>query len=281
MTLPSTKEKKIVCERAGSGLYGADGEPSGEPAAPRAEAFRAAQALSEERVEEAVGRARLSRAISELDAAQRAELIDGLLEQVGGEHGGLPEAVCDRLVDGLIKGERGEAEILGPDGVLGDLTRRLIERALGEELSEQLGYPAGQAPPGGVGNSRNGGSPKTVLTANGQVQIQGPRDRKGRFEPQIVRKGQRRLAGLDEKIIALYAGGMTTREIETYITDLYGPGVSRETISRVTAGVLEDAKAWQTRPLEQIYPILYLDALIIKIRDGQARVSVLPCKLTI
>jgi putative transposase len=85
-----------------------------------------------------------------------------------------------------------------------------------------------------------------------------------------VRKGQRRLAGLDEKILALYAGGMTTREIETYISDLYGPGVSRETVSRVTAAVLEDAKAWQTRPLEQIYPILYLDALVIKIRDGQA-----------
>src|SRR5436190_24209630 len=85
-----------------------------------------------------------------------------------------------------------------------------------------------------------------------------------------VKKGQRRLAGLDEKIVALYAGGMTTREIETYIQDLYGPGVSRETVSRVTASVLEDAKAWQTRPLEQIYPILYLDALMIKIRDGQA-----------
>ena len=154
--------------------------------------------------------------------------------------------------------------------MLGELTRRVIERALGEELSEHLGYPAGQAPPGGVGNSRNGGSPKTVLTDNGPVAIRGPRDRKGRFEPQIVRKGQRRLAGIDEKIIALYAGGMTTREIETYITDLSGPGVSRETVSRVTASVLEDARAWQTRPLEQIYPILYLDALIIKIRDGQA-----------
>ena len=89
-------------------------------------------------------------------------------------------------------------------------------------------------------------------------------------EPQLVRKGQRRLAGLDEKIIALYAGGMTTREIETCISELYGPGVSRETVSRVTAAVLEDAKAWQTRPLEQIYPIVHLDALVIKIRDGQA-----------
>ena len=109
-----------------------------------------------------------------------------------------------------------------------------------------------------------------MLTDQGQVRIDTPRDRKSNFEPQLVRKGQRRLAGLDEKIIALYGGGMTTREIETYISDLYGPGVSRETVSRVTAAVLQDAKAWQTRPLEQIYPILYLDALMIKIRDGHA-----------
>jgi len=146
----------------------------------------------------------------------------------------------------------------------------MVQRALEEELTEHLGYPAGQAPPGGVGNSRNGGTPKALLTDQGRVRIDTPRDRKSRFEPQLVKKGQRRLAGLDEKIIALYAGGMTTREIETYITELYGPGVSRETVSRVTAAVLEDAKAWQTRPLEQIYPILYLDALMIKIRDGQA-----------
>ena len=121
-----------------------------------------------------------------------------------------------------------------------------------------------------MGNSRNGGTPKTLLTDQGPVRIDTPRDRQSRFEPQLVRKGQRRLAGLDEKIIALYAGGMTTREIETYITELYGPGVSRETVSRVTAAVLEDAKAWQTRPLEAVYPIVYLDALAIKIRDGQA-----------
>ena len=268
--MPSTREERIDCERAGLGLYGADGEPSGEPAAPPPGPSRSARDLSEEQLETAIADVRLRRALTGLDEQQRLALADGLLEQLGGEHGQLPDAVTDRVIDGLIAGKRGEAEILGPDGVLGDLTRRLIERALGEELSEQLGYPAGQAPPGGVGNSRNGGSPKTVLTANGAVAIQGPRDRKGQFEPQIVRKGQRRLAGLDEKIIALYAGGMTTREIETYISDLYGPGVSRETVSRVTASVLEDAKAWQTRPLEQIYPILYLDALIIKIRDGQA-----------
>ena len=159
---------------------------------------------------------------------QRSELLDGLLEELGGEHGELPESVTDQLLGALVRGKRGEAEILGQDGVLGELTRRLIERALGEELAEHLGYPAGQAPPGGAGNSRNGGTPKTVLTGNGPVRISTPRDRKGRFEPELVKKGQRRLQGLDEKIIALYAGGLSTREIETYITDLYGPGVSRE-----------------------------------------------------
>jgi len=226
-------------------------------------------------IDGAIEQSRLRRAIADLDDEQRAELLDGLLEQLAdGRDAGLPEELNERLLDGmidrLIAGKRGEREILGSDGVLGELTRRLIERALGEELTEHLGYPAGQAPPGGAGNSRNGGTPKTLLTSHGKVRIDTPRDRKSGFEPQLVRKGQRRLAGLDEKIIALYAGGMTTREIETYIGDLYGPGVSRETVSRVTAGVLEDAKAWQTRPLEQIYPILYLDALVIKIRDGQA-----------
>ena len=160
--MPSIKEKKIVCGGAGSGLYGADGEPSGEPAAPRREVYREPQrlGLGEELVDETVGQWRLERAVAELDDEQRAELVDDLLAQMGDEHGQLPEAISDRLVDGLIRGKRGEREILGQDGVLGELTRRLIERALGEELSEHLGYPAGQAPPGGAGNSRNGGTPQ-------------------------------------------------------------------------------------------------------------------------
>jgi putative transposase len=230
--------------------------------------------LAPELVEEAIGQARLRRKVGELDEQQRTELIEALLEELTDDGVELPEALNERLLDGmlgaLVAGKRGEREILGSDGVLGELTRRLVERALGEELTEHLGYPAGQAPPGGTGNPRNGGTPKTLLTDHGPVRIQTPRDRSSGFEPELVKKGQRRLHGLDEKIVALYAGGMTTREIETYIGELYGPGVSRETVSRVTAGVLEDAKAWQTRPLEQIYPILYLDALVIKIRDGQA-----------
>jgi putative transposase len=271
--MPSTQEKKIISER-GFSTYGAGGEPPGEPPAPPSGIRQSRSGLSDVQVEEAIGQARLRRAIGELPEGQRAGLLEALLEQLSEGREQLPEELRERLLDGmldeLIAGKRGEREILGSDGVLGELTRRLVERALEEELTEHLGYPAGQAPPGGVGNSRNGGTPKTVLSDHGRVRIEVPRDRKSHFEPQIVKKGQRRLAGLDEKIIALYAGGMTTRDIETYIGELYGPGASRETVSRVTASVLEDAKAWQTRPLEQIYPILYLDALMIKIRDGQA-----------
>ena len=253
--------------------YGAGGEPLGEPPAPPPGVGAASRGLSEELVEGALEQARLRTAIREMPEQERRRLAEAVLDELSEEHE-LPEEVNERLLDrllgALLRGKRSEREILGRDGLLGELTGRLVERALSEELSEHLGYPAGHAPPGGAGNSRNGGTPKTLLTDHGQVPIDVPRDRKSRFEPQLVKKNQRRLAGLDEKIIALYAGGMTTREIETYITELYGPGVSRETVSRVTAGVLEDAKAWQTRPLEQIYPILYLDALVIKIRDGQA-----------
>lgn len=182
----------------------------------------------------------------------------------------LNERLLDAMLDRLVAGRRGKSELLGRDGLLGELTGRLVGRALGEELTEHLGYPAGQAPPGGAGNSRNGTSSKTLLTDHSPVQIDVPRDRQRSFEPQLVAKSQRRIQGLVEKIVALYGGGMSTREIETYIADLYGPGVSRQIVSRVTAGVLEDVKAWQTRPLELIYPILYLDALIVKIRDGPA-----------
>lgn len=271
--MPSTREKKFDFQRVSSDLYGAGGEPLGEPPAPPPGLGENDSALGQERVEEAIERARLRETVGKLSDRERLELAERLAGELaaGGE---LPEEFSEELLDAmlgaLIAGKRGEAEILGSDGVLGQLTRRLVERALREELSEHLGYPAGQAPPGGAGNSRNGATPKTILTDHGKVRIETPRDRKSRFEPQLVKKGQRRLAGLDEKIIALYAGGMSTREIEAYISELYGPGVSRETVSRVTSGVLEDAKAWQTRPLEQIYPILYLDALIVKIRDGQA-----------
>ncbi|MGK2938624.1 MAG: IS256 family transposase [Solirubrobacteraceae bacterium] len=175
------------------------------------------------------------------------------------------------MIDELLADSRaGGQGVFGPGGLLGDLTKRLVERAMAAELTGHLGYEAHCEPPGGTGNARNGSTPKTLLTDHGPVRIDAPRDRDGSFEPRIVKKGQRRVPGLDEKIVALYAGGMTTRDIEAYITELYGPGVGRDTVSRVTAAVLDDAKRWQTRPLEQVYAIVYLDAMVVKIRDQNA-----------
>ena len=240
--------------------------------------------LSQETVEDALAGARARRLLAELDGPARARLLDGLLAGLSDVRDDLPDELNERLLDGLIDrliaGRRSEREILGPGGLLGELAGRLVERCLQEELTEHLGYPPGSAPPGGVGNSRNGATPKTILTDHGPVAIEAPRDRRGSFQPQIAPKGKRRLEGIDQKILALYAGGMTTREIEAYMADLYGPGVSRETVSRLTAGVLEDAKAWQKRPLEALYPILYLDALMIKVRDGGA-VKNIACHLAI
>lgn len=249
--MPSIQDKWIIDQEFFDDPDGAGGSPSGESPAPPASSRGRRRGVSDEIVEQALERVRRGRPVGELPDEVREQLTDG-------------------LIDELLAGKRGEQEVLGPGGLLGDLTRRLVERCLESELTEHLGYEHCQAPPGGAGNARNGAPPKTLLTDHGPVRIAAPRDRNGSFEPQIVAKKQRRLAGLDEKIVALYAGGMTTREIETYIADLYGPGVGRDTVSRVTAAVLDDAKAWQTRPLEAVYPIVYLDALVIKIRDGQA-----------
>jgi putative transposase len=186
--------------------------------------------------------------------------------------GGLLERpeLSDELIDELLAGARTAEEIAGPDGLLGELTRRLLERALAAELTEHLGYPAGQAPPGGAGNARNGQPAKTVLTDQGPVRIRAPRDRKGTFEPKIVGKRQTRWVGFDEKVIALYARGLTVREIQGHLAEIYGTDVSPDLISKITDAVLDDVKAWQTRPLEALYAIVYLDALVVKIRDGQA-----------
>ncbi|MBA2766218.1 MAG: IS256 family transposase [Solirubrobacterales bacterium] len=180
------------------------------------------------------------------------------------------EQLTDGIIDELLAGARSEAEIVGPGGLLGDLTRRLVERAMSAELTEHLGYEPHAEPPGGTGNTRNGTTAKTLQSRQGAVRVEAPRDRRGSFEPKIVKKGQRRFEGFDEQIVAMYARGMTTRDIEAHLREIYGAGVGRDTVSRVTAAVLEDAKAWQTRPLESVYPIVYLDALVVKIRDGQA-----------
>ena len=176
----------------------------------------------------------------------------------------------DELIDELLAGARTPEEITGPDGLLQRLTKRLVERAMAAELSEHLGYEPGQAPPGGVGNARNGMTAKTVHTGHGSVRVEQPRDRKGSFEPQIVRKHQRRFDGFDDKIIAMYGRGMSVRDIQAHLRELYGVEVGHDLISRVTDAVLDDVREWQSRPLEDVYPILFLDALIVKVRDAGA-----------
>jgi len=180
------------------------------------------------------------------------------------------EVISDEVLDALLGGAQTAQEIAGPDGVLAQLTRRLLNRALEAELTAHLGYEDGHAPAGGTGNSRNGRPPKIVITEQGPITIRSPRDRNGTFEPQIVRKRQTRWVGFDEKVISLYARGLTVREIQAHLAEIYGTEVSPDLISKITDAVLEDAKAWQNRPLERLYPIVYLDALVIKIRDGHA-----------
>src|SRR5205814_7783932 len=136
------------------------------------------------------------------------------------------------------------------------------------ELTDHLGYEPHQEPPGGTGNTRNGTSPKTLATEHGPVRIRTPRDRKGTFEPKIVGKGQRRFQGFDDKILALYSRGLSVRDIEAHLAEIYGVKVGRDLISRVTDAVMEDVREWQQRPLEDVYPVVFLDALVLKIREG-------------
>src|SRR5271155_4924316 len=211
--------------------------------------------------------------------AERSEPVGRAQRRAGAARGATPRPrlelaeevkalLPDGLIDELLAGARTEEEIAGPGGLLGQLTKRLLERAMEVELTDHLGYEPHQEPPGGAGNTRNGSTSKTLLTEHGAVQIDTPRDRAGSFEPQIVRKRQRRFEGFDDKILALYSRGLSTRDIEAHLAEIYGVKVGRELISKVTDAVMEDARAWQTRPLDDVYPVVFLDALVLKIRDG-------------
>ena len=197
-------------------------------------------------VDRAVGRRRASQALS---------MPDG-------------RGISDELLDELLAGASSEQEIAGPGGILAQLTKRLVERAMEVELTDHVGYESHQEPPGGAGNTRNGTSPKTLVTEHGQVAIDAPRDRDGTFEPKIVRKRQRRFVGFDDKILALYSRGLSTRDISAHLEEIYGVQVSRDLISKVTDAVMDDVREWAKRPLEDIYPIVFLDCMVLKIRDG-------------
>jgi putative transposase len=172
--------------------------------------------------------------------------------------------IPSELLDQLVTGPMTAGQV---QGLFDQFKKALLERALGAEMSHHLGYAPGQAKPEGAGNQRNGKSAKTVLTDTGALRIDVPRDRQASFEPQIIGKHERRFTGFDDKIIAMYARGMTVREIAAFLAEMYSVDVSPDLISRVTDEVMSEVTAWQTRPLEPMYPVVFFDALRVKIRE--------------
>lgn len=218
-----------------------------------------------------------------MDEAKVSEILaDGVkeagLEAVVGAAGGSEEDAAARRLADLVSPETidrllADAEasgmpLDGADGLINQLTKAVIERAMGAEMDDHLGYVKGDPSGNGSGNSRNGHYGKTVTTTAGPVHIRVPRDRNADFEPRIVPKRARRLGQIDDMILSLYARGMTTRDIQAHLKEVYGADTSPELISRVTDVVHEEIVAWQTRPVDPIYPILYIDALVVKIREG-------------
>jgi putative transposase len=182
------------------------------------------------------------------------------------------ELFSDEAIDQVLAGAgEGGVRLTGEGGFLPELVARVLERGMGAELSDHLGYDKHERAARADGqelNYRNGSTPKTLSTEVGDIELGTPRDRAGTFEPRLVPKGTRRLDGLDAMIISLYAGGMTVRDIQAHLARTLGTGLSHETIANVTDAVLEEVKAWQSRPLDPVWPVVFLDALVVKVRDG-------------
>jgi transposase-like protein len=182
----------------------------------------------------------------------------------------LPSQVDPAIAEQLVEQARADGvDLVGPGGLLGDLTKQILETGLEVEMEEHLGYEKHAAEGRDGGNSRNGTRSKTVITEVGPVEIDTPRDRDGTFEPKTVRKRQRRLHGVDSMVISLTAKGLTTGEVQAHLVEVYGTDVSRETISKITDRVLDELADWQNRPLDRVYPVVFIDAIVVKIRDGQ------------
>ncbi len=196
-------------------------------------------------------------------AARRADRADLPGSRAAAELAG--SGALDEL---FAKIDAGEIELTGDGGFIPGLIRATLERGLQAELTEHLGYEKGDPDAAQFPNSRNGSTPKTVATQTGDVDLAIPRDRDGVFVPRLVPRGSRRLGGLDEMIISLYAGGMTVRDIEHHLATTIGTELSAETISNITDQVADEVLAWQQRPLDALYPVIYLDAIIVKVRDG-------------
>ncbi|MCG5435263.1 IS256 family transposase [Micromonospora foliorum] len=181
-----------------------------------------------------------------------------------------PSAEAKAAVELVRAAKEQGLSLTGPDGLLRQLTKTVLETALNEEMADHLGYAKHEPDGAGSGNIRNGTRAKTVLTdSTGPVQIDVPRDRAGTFEPQIVKKRQRRLSGVDEVVLSLYAKGLTTGEISAHFAEIYGASVSKEIISRITDKVIEEMTDWSHRPLDEIYAAVFIDAIVVKVRDGQ------------
>ena len=181
----------------------------------------------------------------------------------------LAEAFSPATIDALLKDAKASGTpVDGVNGLLNQLTKAVLERALQTEMTEHLGYESGAPEGQGTGNSRNGKTRKTVSTISGPVEIDVPRDRNGSFEPTIVPKRSRRIGNIDDTILSLYSRGMTTRDIEAHLREVYGVNASRELISNVTEVVVDEIKAWQSRPLDEVYPILYVDGIRIRVKDN-------------
>ncbi len=211
---------------------------------------------------------------SQAESARR--LSDAAVEGLGSRTGPVSaESLAQALTDGpwldelMDQVDGSGLRLTGQDGFLPALIKAVLEKGLAAELADHLGYDKGDPAGRRSLNSRNGSTPKTLGTEVGDIELATPRDRDSSFEPRLVPKGARRLAGgLDEMIISLFAGGMTVRDIEYHLHRTLGVELSHETISKITDAVLEEVKDWQTRPLDPIYPIVYIDALIVKVRDG-------------
>lgn len=179
-----------------------------------------------------------------------------------------PKPLPTDLIDGLLADYKKPEDLIGEHGLLKQLTKALVERALQAEMAEHLGHDKHETVINATGNTRNGKSRKTLKGEFGELPIEIPRDREGSFEPLIISKHQTRWAGFDDKILSLYARGMTTREIQQHLTEMYGAEVSPTLISTVTDGVMDEVKQWQSRPLDAVYPVIYLDCIHAKVRDA-------------
>ncbi len=178
--------------------------------------------------------------------------------------------ITDKLIDQLLEGCSSPEDILGDSGLLKQLTKKVAERALEAEMESHLGYAKNDPSGKNSGNSRNGKSSKSVRSVHGDIELEVPRDRNSSFDPKLIRKGEKQLHGFDDRIISLYAKGMSTRDIQAHFEDVYGVEVSPTFISQVTNAVMDEVTAWQNRPLDGVYPVVYLDALVVRSRASGA-----------